>query len=123
MTNEGEKQMGYCRSGWGWKCLFFLPLAIGAFLGIGYIVMLLWNAIIPGLFASAGTLTYCHALGLLVLCKILFGGFRGKRCGCGGGWRGRRHMNAAWKEKWSGMTEEEKAKFKEEWKNRCGGRY
>jgi hypothetical protein len=121
MTNEGENDKGYCRGRWGWKMLFFIPLAIGAFLGVGYIVMLLWNAIIPGLFASAGVLTYCHALGLLVLCKILFGGFRGKRCGCHGGWRGRRQMHA-WKEKWAGMSEEEKAKFKDEMKTRWQGR-
>jgi hypothetical protein len=47
---------------------------------LGAIVMLLWNWLLPGLFPGAGRVDYLHALGLLLLCKILFGGFRG---GCG----------------------------------------
>jgi len=61
----------------------FTALAIGVF---GYVVMSLWNWLIPGL-TGWHTLTLLQALGLLVLCRILFGGFgRGKR-GWGGGMR------------------------------------
>jgi hypothetical protein len=118
MSDE-NKNMGYSRGGWGWKCLFILPLVALVIFGVGYIVMTLWNCIIPGLFPTVGTLTYWHAIGLLLLCKILFGGFHGRRHG---GWRGRRRMRAEWNEKWSQMNDEEKAKFKEEWKTRCGTR-
>lgn len=50
MSDEEVKNMGYCRPGGGWKWLFIVPLIIGAMLGVSYIVMLLWNCIIPGLF-------------------------------------------------------------------------
>ena len=50
------------------------------------IVMVLWNAIIPDLFAGAHPIDYLRALGLLVLSRILFGGFRGY-----GGWHWHRH--------------------------------
>ena len=36
-------------------------------------VMLIWNAILPSLMA-VGSLTYLQAAGLLLLCRILFGG-------------------------------------------------
>ncbi|HEY4206939.1 MAG TPA: hypothetical protein VGM31_09005 [Puia sp.] len=76
------------------------------------IVMLLWNALMPSLF-HLSVITWPQALGLLVLCKILFGGFRG----------GPRHN---WKNKmrqhWMKMSPEEKEKFRQEWSRRCGGR-
>ncbi len=67
-------------------------------------VMLLWNAVAPALFADARQIDYLHALGLLVLCRILFGGFRGH-----GGWHGRNRWNK-W-EKWQSMTPEEREQF------------
>jgi hypothetical protein len=63
--------------------LAFAAVGIGVF---GYIVMSLWNWLIPGL-TGWHSITLVQALGLLVLCRILFGGFgRGKR-GWGGGFR------------------------------------
>src|SRR5271169_4514064 len=70
----------------------------------GYVVMRLWNWLLPTLFAGAHLLTFWQAMGLLVLCKILFGGFRGGR-GRGMHWRGRM------KEKWAQMSPEEREKF------------
>ncbi len=90
--------------------LFLLPLAIQA----------LWNGILPEIM-NVSTITYWQAMGLFVLSRILFGGFGGgKHCGgkrCGGkkGSFGR----ASIKEKFMNMTEEEKAAFKERWKDRC----
>jgi len=121
MTNEEMNDKGYCRrGGWGRKVFFIIPLVILGVFAMGALVMLLWNAIIPGLFPTLniGTLTIWHALGLFLLSKILFSGFRG---GHRGGWRHRR-MDAAWKEKWMNMNDEEKAKFKEQWKERCRNR-
>ena len=114
-TNEKTGRMGWCCGG---RRMFWIPIAVvaGVFI-FGTAVMYLWNAIIPAIFTSVGTITFWQAIGLLILSKILFHG--GPRRGCGrGGWRGRRGMY--WKEKWMSMSEEEKAKFKEEWKNRCG---
>jgi hypothetical protein len=37
------------------------------------LVMLLWNAVLPGLL-GVGSLTYLQAAGLLLLCRVLFGG-------------------------------------------------
>jgi hypothetical protein len=93
-----------------------------AVLGFGYITMHLWNWVIPGL-TGWHTLDWCHAIGLLILCKILFGGFRkGGRCGCGrGGWRHKRHgmWRKRWEEKMANMTPEEREKMKKAW-GKCG---
>ena len=96
---------------------FFFPLIpIAAALLFGLIVMLLWNAILPQV-TNAPPLGYWQAVGLLVLCRILFGNFRGRpQFGPGREWRG----GPPWRSKWMNMSDEEKAKFREEWRKRCG---
>jgi len=79
-----------------------------------FLVMTLWNALIPAIFA-AKAITFWQALGLLVLSKILFGGFRGFPAG---GPRWRRRMT----ERWEHMTPEEREKFKRGFRGACGGR-
>jgi Ca2+/H+ antiporter, TMEM165/GDT1 family len=79
----------------------------------GYIVMLLWNAILPDVL-NAKPITFWQSLGLLALAKILFGGF--------GGWRHKQRWREGMHMKWQNMTPEEREKFKEEWKNRCNWR-
>jgi hypothetical protein len=77
------------------------------------IVMGLWNAILPEVIAVK-TISLWQAMGILLLSKILFGGFRG-------GWRSG-EGKARWmqmQQKLASMTPEEKEKFKSEWKNRC----
>jgi hypothetical protein len=81
--------------------------ALAALAVLGGVVMLLWNAVAPALFSDARTIDYLHALGLLVLCKILFGSFRG-RGGWHGGWHDRRHWA-----KWHAMTPEEREQFQQ----------
>lgn len=90
--------------------IFFCLVFLTAF---GYIVMLLWNAILPDVL-NAKPINFWQSLGLLALAKILFGGF--------GGWRGKRHWREGMHMKWQSMTPEEREKFKEEWKTRCGWR-
>ncbi len=101
---------------WIKKGLMFLVIFIAAVTAFGFIVMSLWNAILPAVLGVT-TITFWQALGILLLSKILFGGFGGKR------WRG----SPAWKEKmkqrWDNMTPDEREKFKTEWKHRCGGRW
>ena len=89
------------------KFLFRPLFFIVAVAAVGAIVMLLWNAVVPGLFGTALPIDYLHALGLLVLCRILFGGLRGH-----GGWRGHMHGRGHehWK-KWKAMTPEEREQF------------
>jgi hypothetical protein len=86
-----------------------LILVLVAIAALGGIVMMLWNAIMPAVFVGAHAIDYGHAVGLLVLCRILFGGFKGH-----GGWRGHRH----WR-RWEQMTPEEREKFTQ---GRCAGR-
>ncbi len=97
------------------KRFLLIPLAIIGFslLG-GFVVMLLWNAILPSL-VGVGILTFPKAVGLLMLCKILFGGFGGhsKRFGNKG------FETPIWKQKMMNMSEEEREKFRSEWKERC----
>ncbi len=87
------------------RCAAKILLALAAVAAIGGVVMLLWNWVMPALFASAMPLDYPHALGLLLLSRILFGGFRGH-----GGWHGRHH----WR-KWAAMSPEEREKLREQW--------
>jgi hypothetical protein len=93
---------------------FFAIVALFVFSGV---VMLLWNAILPALF-NVGVISYWQAFGLLLLCKILFG--------CGhrhGWWHHRRHHWADRQflhERWMSLSDEERAKVREEWRSRCG---
>lgn len=99
------------------KGLLFLLIAVTALCLFGLIVMGLWNAILPGLL-NVPAIQFGQAVGLLILSKILFSGFRH---GYGGSWGGRR--GPRWKqnmeEKWGRMTPEEREKFQHNWKSRC----
>lgn len=119
MNEEKDTMGGNCCRG-GRKWWFLIPIfAVAGIFGFGLIVMYLWNAVMPEVFTSLGKITYCQAILLLILSKIFFGGFRGRSCGCRCGRGGRWGRGKEWKEKWMNMSEEERAKFKEEWKNRC----
>lgn len=82
--------------------LMKLGLVLLAMAVLGGAVTLLWNAVMPGLFPSALAIDYWHGLGLLALCRILFGGFYGHA--------GHR-MGEKW-QRWQAMTEEERAQFR-----------
>jgi hypothetical protein len=96
---------------WIRKVLGFILLAIIGVLVFSGIVMLLWNALLPELFHFP-VITFWQALGLLILTKLLFGGFRG------GGPRGGRWKDKM-KQRWMNMTPEQREKFKQEWGRRC----
>lgn len=87
-------------------------LALAAIALFGFIFMWLWNWVVPPVIGWH-TVTYWQALALLVIGKILFGGFRG---GHGRHWSWRRRMRA----KWEGMTPEEREKFREAMRQRWG---
>ena len=69
---------------------------------LGWIVMRLWNWIIPTLVIGAHAIDYPRAIGLLVLCRILFGGFRGH----GGCYKARQ-----WRH-WQQMTQQERERLR-----------
>ena len=101
---------------------FFFLLCIAAFvLIVGWVVMSLWNWLIPSLFQGP-QINFWQALGIFLLGKILFGGFKGwgGRC-CGGGHHGKHGFwRRRFEEKFATMSEEEKLKFKERYKKCCG---
>ena len=96
------------------KAGMFILIVLPAIALFGFIVMLLWNEILAKV-VNVSTVTFWQALGILLLSRILFGGFRG------GGWHNRRRQ---WRQdmtaKWATMTPEEREKFKQEWQQRCG---
>ena len=72
------------------------------------LVMVLWNTVVVTTLSGVHPLDYVHALGLLVLCRLLFGGFGGRGLG---------HRRAQW-EKWQAMTPEEREALSRRW-NGC----
>jgi hypothetical protein len=91
------------------KIIVFATLAAAVF---SFVVMHLWNWLMPAVFGTH-MISYWQALGILVLSKILFGGFRGRP---GGGMRWRRRMM----ERWEKMTPEEREKFRAGMRAGCG---
>lgn len=90
---------------------FFFPLML---LVLSAVIMFLWNSILPEVI-HVERINYLQAIGLFILSRILFGGFRfGGRGRPGFG--PRPHM----REKWMNMSEEERMRFREEWRRRCG---
>ncbi|HTT63262.1 MAG TPA: hypothetical protein VMG35_15515 [Bryobacteraceae bacterium] len=102
------------------KWVFIAPLAILALLGFialgGYIVQQLWNWLLPPLFAWR-EVTFWQALGLLALCRILFGGLGSPGSGKSGFPR-RKDKRLA--ERWAAMTPEERERFRQGMRGSCG---
>lgn len=113
---------------WVLRGLKFVVLGAAFVVAAGFAVMLLWNWLMPAIFGWS-TITWVQALGLFALSKILFGGrghggWGGRGCGGGRHHMGRHgHWRKRWEEKWSSMSEEERAKVRAHWGNRCGGKF
>ena len=96
------------------KWIFMAPLAI---LGIvvlmaigGEVVLHLWNWLLPPLFGWR-QITFWQALGLLALCRILFGGF-------GRHGSGRSHWGRRMKGRCKEMSPEERERFRQAMRER-----
>ena len=102
------------KSGCAARCVKFGLLAVVGIGALGWLVMSLWNGLLPDIFAGVARIDYWQALGLLLLSRILFGGLRG---GCASHWRERRAQ-------WDKLTPEEreqlKGRFHRRWGNCCG---
>lgn len=93
---------------------FLLPFFILAFLGLfTSIVYALWNHVLIEVLPIKA-ITFWQALGILILAKILFGGFPGR--GCGMGFRARRRM----REHWESLTPEQREQMRDEMRRRFG---
>jgi hypothetical protein len=103
--------------------LAILGMVIFTFIG-GEVVKLLWNWLAPMLFGLRA-ITFWQAIGLLALCRILFGGL-----GLGGGGhrnsrrrmegRIRERVSERMAERWEQMTPEERARFQQGMGGTCG---
>ncbi len=103
----------------GTKFLAWFVLGLLAVALVGFITMSLWNWLVPVIF-NGPLITFWQAMGLLLLSKLLFWGFGGKKQH----WHGHStesHWKAKLYNKFSTMTPEErelvKQKMKEKW---CG---
>lgn len=89
--------------------IIFAPILIALYT---WVVMLLWNEIMPDLIGAA-KLDFWHAMGLILLAKLIFG-FGGRSC------RNKSHKKD-WKHKlkhkMSTMSPEERAEFKSKMKD------
>src|SRR5215831_3996162 len=100
------------KRGLGGRMFFMMIFFAAAFVAVfGFIVMNLWNAILPAVI-HVGAITFWQAVGILLLGRILFGGFPG------GGWRGRHQWRRRMYEKWNDMTPEQREKLQQAWRER-----
>jgi hypothetical protein len=110
-----------------WKWIWIAPLAVvglTAFIALGgFVVQQLWNWLLPPLFGFP-TITVWQALGLLLLSRILVGGF--------GHGSSRPHSSRRiadrvadrvadrMAERWDAMTPEQRERFRERMRGRWG---
>ena len=93
------------------RVAFFVLMLLAAAAAAGGLVMALWNAVLVEAL-GAKPLGYWQALGLLLLCRVLFGKWGPRRMGPPGGPK-------AMGEKWGSMSPEQRAGFRAHWKARC----
>jgi len=97
----------------GWWIAKFVLLGLVCLALVGFVVMSLWNWLVPELFHGP-VITFWQALGLLLLSKILFSSFGGKGHSnhSGGSWK------YYWRKKLSAMTPDDKERFKQKMKEK-----
>lgn len=103
---------------WIRRGIRFFAFAVLFTAASGFVTMSLWNALLP-VILGVSAITFWQALGLLVLSRLLFGGFRG------GGWGGYGRMrHGYWRqrmaERMEKMSPEEREKMRQQWTERCG---
>jgi len=99
------------RRHWVGRALRFLLFGVLAVAVLGFVTMTLWNWLMPDLFGWRA-IGFGQALGLLILSRLLLGGFHG---GPGRHMRWRHRM----RERWEQMTPEERERFRESLRG-CG---
>ena len=102
MPNDKRRRISFYKP-------FFFVIAFGLLV---WAVQYLWNWLIAPTF-SVRTFGYFEAMGLFILCRLLFGSFR-----FGGQMRSGSPPFRN-KEKWMNMSDEERQQFKAEWQKKC----
>jgi hypothetical protein len=92
------------------RCLKIGLMVVVGIAAVTWVVMQLWNCLLPDLFTGVSRIGYWQALGVLALSRILFGGLRG---GCHGHWRERRAH-------WESLSPEERQQLKGRFMSRWG---
>jgi hypothetical protein len=82
--------------------IFLLTIAL-----FGLAAMFLWNALLPGIFGLP-VINYWQAAGLLLLARIIFGGYGKIGMGIAQGFHGH---NNPFRDKWHGMSEADRELF------------
>lgn len=99
------------------RFIAFLPLilfGIAVFTALGgWVVMRLWNWLLPPMFGWPA-LTFWKALGMLALCRLLFGGL-------GIHSRGRQYARRRLWERWESMSPDEREHMRGSWHRRGSG--
>lgn len=93
----------------GLKVLVVVVIAVTV---LSLVTLHLWNWLMPALFGLR-RISWTQALGLLLLSKVLFGGFGGRR-------GGRRGWKRDLKERWEHMTPEERERLRAGMRGRWG---
>jgi hypothetical protein len=96
---------------------------------VGFVVMLLWNWLIPPIFNTTN-IDFFQSIGLLALSRVLLGNLsmwqkphhHCEQCGGSGFSQAKHHWKEKMKAKMENMTPEEKEILKSQMKNACGMR-
>lgn len=84
---------------------------------VGWVVQALWNSVVVEI-SGARPMTFWQALGLLLLCRILLG-----RWGPGGygPWSRFRGPGGSVRDRWQGLTPEQRDQLRHRWMAKCAG--
>jgi hypothetical protein len=105
--------MNRMRRFWLAKACKFAVLIVLMIAAVSWAVMSLWNWLLPALF-QAPHISFVQTVGLLLLCRLLLGHPFGRGCP-GHRWgRGGRHWREHMRERWEQLSEEERAKLREQ---------
>jgi hypothetical protein len=100
MMNCDQKRRGRF---WNKRTIFFPIAGVAIIFLFSWVVMLLWNGILPTII-GVKEISFWQSMGILALSKILFSGFHG----------GHKHRS----KKGANINHEEREKMREEWKKR-----
>jgi hypothetical protein len=94
------------------KIALLVPVGVAAVAVFGFIVMYLWNWLVPAVLGGRAV-NFWQALGLLILARIMVGGL-------GGGHGDDKHRRGpGMMERWEQMTPEEREAFRQGLRYRC----
>lgn len=94
------------------KFIGYALMALAFIALLNWIVMLLWNGVLADV-TPVSKITYWQSLGLLALAKLLFGSWQHK------GHEKKQHWKMKMAQRMGNMSDEERAKMKEEWHKCC----